>query len=99
MRDKKGSKNLVTDHLSRIDQEELDKNDDGVPINESFHSEHLLTLASTELPWFANFANYFISGVIPYGLDYRQKKKFLHDSKFYHWEEPLLYKRCGDSLI
>ena len=50
MRDKKGSENLVVDHLSRLDQEELNKNDDGVPINESFHGEHLLTIASKELP-------------------------------------------------
>ena len=40
-----------------------------------------------------------MSGVLPYGLDFCQKKKFLHDSKFYYWEEPLLYKRCGDGLI
>ena len=32
-------------------------------------------------------------------MDYRQRKKFLHDSKFYYWEEPLLYKRCADGLI
>ena len=40
-----------------------------------------------------------MSGALPYGLDFYQKKKFLHDSKFYYWEEPLLYKRCGDGLI
>ena len=50
VRDKKGSENLVTNHLSRIDQDGLKKNDDGVPINETFHGEHLLSLASKELP-------------------------------------------------
>ena len=50
MRDKKGSENLITDHLLRLDQERLKKYDDGVPINETFHSEHLLSLASRELP-------------------------------------------------
>ena len=40
-----------------------------------------------------------MSGILPYGLDYRKCKKFLHDSKFYYWEEPLLYKRCAAGLI
>ena len=84
MRDKKGSENLIADHLSRLDQEELNKSDNGVPINESFHGEHLLTLDSKELPWFGDFANYLVSGALPYGLDFWQKKKFLHDSKFYY---------------
>ena len=46
MRDKKGSENLVVDHLSRLDHDGLKKNDDGVPINETFHDEHLLSVAS-----------------------------------------------------
>ena len=40
-----------------------------------------------------------MSGILPYGMDYRQRKKFLHDRKFYYWKEPLLYKRCVDGLI
>ena len=67
VRDKKGSENLIADHLSRLDQEELSKSDNGVPINESFHGEHLFTLASKESPWFADIANYLVSGVLPYG--------------------------------
>ena len=99
MRDKKGSENLIVDHLSRLDHEGLKKNDDGVPINETFHDEYLLTITLKELPWFANITNYLISGTLPYGMDYRQRKKFLHDSRFYYWEESLLYKRCTDGLI
>ena len=99
VRDKKGSENLVADHLSRLDQDGLKELDDGVPISESFHGEHLMNVTSKEVPWFADIANYLVSDVLPYGMDYRQKKKFLHDSKFYYWEEPLLYKRCADGLI
>ena len=76
MRDKKRSKNLVADHLSRLNQEELNKNNGGVPINESFHSEHLLTIASKELPWFTDFANYLVSGVSPYRLDFYKRRNF-----------------------
>ena len=99
MRDKKGSENLVADHLSWIDQDGLKRNDDGVPINETFYDENLLSVVSKELPWYADIANYLVSGVLPYDLDYRQKKKFLHDTKFYYWEEPFLYKICADGLI
>ena len=99
VRDKKESENLIVDHLSRLDHDGLKKNDDGVPINETFHNEYLLTITSKELPWFVDIANYLVSGILPYGMDYRQRKKFLHDSRFYYWEEPLLYKRCADGLI
>ena len=32
-------------------------------------------------------------------MTYQQKKKFLHDAKHYLWEDPFLYKICGDSII
>ena len=70
VRDKKGSENLIIDHLLRLDQEELNKSDDSVPINYSFHGEHLLTLDSKECQWFVDFVNYLVSGVLPYGLDF-----------------------------
>ena len=55
-----------------------------MPINETFHDEHLLSVVSKELPWYADIVNCLVSGVLPYDLDYRQKKKFLHDTKFYY---------------
>ena len=63
-----------------------------------FNDEHLLSVVSKELPWYADITNYLVSGVLPYDLDYRQKKKFLHDTKFYYWEEPLLYKGCASGF-
>ena len=71
MRDRKGSENLVADHLSRLNQEGLKKHDDGVPINETFHGEHLLNVALKELSWFVDIANYLMSSVLPYDMDYR----------------------------
>ena len=40
-----------------------------------------------------------ISGVFLKGLNFHQKKKFLHDVKSYFWEEPLLYKHCANGMI
>ena len=65
-----GNENLVTDHLSQIDQDGLKKNDDSVPINETFHDEHLLSVVSKEFPWYVDIANYLMSGILPYDLDY-----------------------------
>ena len=64
VRDKKGSENLIADHLSRLDQDRLKRNDDGVPINKMFHGEHLLSVASKKIPWFADIANYLVSGAL-----------------------------------
>ena len=84
VRDKKGSEKLVADHLSRLDQDGLRKNDESMPINDTFHGEHLLSVASKEFSWFADIANYLVSGILPYGIDYRQRKKFSYDYKFYY---------------
>ncbi|KAL0284350.1 UNVERIFIED_CONTAM: Retrovirus-related Pol polyprotein from transposon.6 [Sesamum radiatum] len=32
-------------------------------------------------------------------LSYQQKKKFFSDIKYYLWDEPYLYKRCGDGMV
>jgi len=36
--------------------------------------------------------------VLPIELSCLPKKKFLADAKYYVWEEPLLYKLCGDGI-
>ncbi|XP_073031225.1 uncharacterized protein [Primulina eburnea] len=32
-------------------------------------------------------------------LTYHQKKKFLHDAKFYLWDDPFVFKRSADQII
>ena len=37
--------------------------------------------------------------MLPEDLSYQEKKRFLHQAKQYLWEEPYIYKICGDGLI
>ena len=80
---------MVTDHLSRL---EANKGiEDPTEIGESFLDEQLF-VTEAHLPWYANFVNYLACNVLPPNLNYQQKKKFLHDVKFYLWDNPLLLK-------
>ena len=90
--------NQVADHLSRM--EYYKESTSLVPINETFPDEQIFGVKhSHEIPWFADFANYLASGLMPPDLTSQQRKKFLHDVKNYFWEEPYLFKQCADQMI
>ncbi|KAL5563392.1 hypothetical protein UlMin_033139 [Ulmus minor] len=93
--DRKGTENQVADHLSRLEQ---NQENSGV-INETFPDEQFFFLTQTQGPWYADFANFLVSGLLPPDLTSQRKKKFLHDVKFYHWDEPYLFKQCADQMI
>ena len=78
IKDKKGSENLVADHLSRL---EYVSQKDQTPIKEEFPDEFLLAVKKS--PWYVDFVNYVVSGIILRELSYHQMKKFLHDDKHY----------------
>ncbi|XP_034213009.1 uncharacterized protein LOC117625579 [Prunus dulcis] len=97
IRDKKGSENVVADHLSRL----VDENHgDGqiLPLNESFPDEQLFVIQDKE-PWYADFVNYLASGVIRDDLTFQERKKFFSMVKHYMWDEPYLFKYCPDQII
>ena len=94
IKDKKGTENVVANHLSRLESDCFD-----LPINEKFPDEQLHVVEIQGLPWYADIINYLVSKITPYGLSYQQRKKFLHDVKFYFWDEPYLFKRCADQVI
>ena len=95
IKDKRGSKNVVADHLSRLKNEEITKEEPEV--KGEFPDEFLLQ-ADTR-PWFADMANYKATGIIPEEFDWNQKKKFLHDSRFYVWDDPHLFKAGAYNLL
>nr|GEY34920.1 reverse transcriptase domain-containing protein [Tanacetum cinerariifolium] len=96
--DKKGTKNLVSDHLSRLENPHKDvlENKD---INENFPSETLGKISSESIPWFADIANYHARKFIIKGMSSQQKKKFFKDVKHYFWDDPYLFKICADQII
>ena len=95
IKDKKGTENLVADHLSR-----LEGTRDDVPVNDEFPDEKLFAIEDKrEVPWFADYVNYLVAKVIPPEFNYQQKKRFFAHLKHYYWEEPILYRHCADQVI
>ena len=95
--DRKGIKNQVADHLSRIVNSSDHMSD--LLVNECFPDEQLFVVSSCGLPWYADIVNYLVCEVLPLDLNFYQRKKFLHDIAYYIWEEPFLFKRCADLII
>ncbi|KAL4380087.1 hypothetical protein GQ457_02G027270 [Hibiscus cannabinus] len=53
----------------------------------------------TTAPWYADFVNYIVSGIIPHQLNHQGKKIFKYNAKDYFWDEPYLFKQCADQII
>ncbi|GKB26890.1 reverse transcriptase domain-containing protein [Tanacetum coccineum] len=93
IKDRKGTKNVAADHLSRI---ENDETSDDSEVDDNFLKETLMEINTKDEPWFADYANYLVGNIIPKGMTYQQKNKFFFDLKHYFWEEPYLFKVCSD---
>lgn len=96
IKDKKGSENFVADHLSRLDHSVMQPSNDG-EIKETFPDERLLAISN--YPWFADIVNYLVGKAVPPHFSYQQKKKLVSDSRKYLWDDPYLFKVCGDQVI
>ena len=95
IKDKKGTENLVADHLSRLEGAR-----DDIPVNDEFPDEKLFAIEDKKaVPWFADYVNYLVAKVIPSEFDYQKKKRFFAHLKHYYWEEPILYRHCADQVI
>nr|GEX46198.1 reverse transcriptase domain-containing protein [Tanacetum cinerariifolium] len=91
--DKKGTKNLVADHLSRLENPHKDvfENKD---INENFPLETLGKISSESTPWFADFANFHAGKFIVKGMSIKSfdgvcmAKKLMISSKLVMKDPP-----------
>ena len=62
IRDKKGSENVVADHISRILVEHTIGIDE---VKKNFSDEQLFAIFSSSPPWFAHIVNYLSIGQVP----------------------------------
>ncbi|XP_062166945.1 uncharacterized protein LOC133873228 [Alnus glutinosa] len=96
IRDKKGSENVVADHLSRLT---VDFTKEATPISETFPNEQLMHIAHTPLSWFADIVNYLVTGHMPLHWGRQDKSKFMAIVKYFFWDDPYLFKYCPDQII
>jgi hypothetical protein len=96
IRDKKGFKNVVADHLLRLT---VDYTEDTTPISETFLDEQLMYIAHNLALWFADIVNYLVTGQMPLHWGRQDKFKFLSMVKYFFWDDPYLFKYCPDQII
>ncbi|GKE49501.1 reverse transcriptase domain-containing protein [Tanacetum coccineum] len=60
IKDRKGTKNVAADHLSRIKNDETSNDSE---VDDNFPGETLKEINTKDEPWFADFANYLVDAV------------------------------------
>ncbi|XP_052287336.1 uncharacterized protein LOC127898878, partial [Citrus sinensis] len=93
-KDKKGTENVVADHLSRL---HFDTITESLPLNESFPDEQLMNVEV--LPWYADIVNYLVTGKLPEHWTKQDKAKFFAEIKNFFWDDPYLFKYCADQIV
>ena len=96
IKDKKGSDNVIVDHLSRL--ERITEEEKEIEIAENFLDDQLFML-SAQVPWYADIVNYLACGIMPPEFSHQQKRKLRTDSIFYIWDDPLLFRRGAYMII
>ena len=96
IKDKKGCDNVIADHFSRVERSTAEE--EKIILTENFPDEQLFKV-SFQLSWYADIVNYLACGVVPSEFSYQQKRKLRTDSRYYIWDDPLLFKRGADMII
>ena len=92
IKDKKGSANVVADHLSRIVHSH---DDDKYPIQASFPDESLCSTRAIH-PWYANLVNYLVTKKFPQAFSKEQKDNLDREARQYLWDDTYLWKNGSD---
>ena len=85
VKDRKGTKNQVVEHFFRLEDDVMQELDERSKIDDIFSDEHVLSTSHDLIPWFADFSNYLASDIVPSGLSFHQRKKFMDDVKIFYW--------------
>ena len=60
------------DHLYRLEDEAIRKLGEKAEIYDAFPDEHVLDASQDLIPWFADFANYLATDMVPSYLTFHQ---------------------------
>ena len=89
IKDKKGSDNVIADHLSRLEKPMEDEKEN--EIKEDFTYEYLFQV-SVPTPCYADILNFLACGIMPSKFSYQQIRKLRTDASLYLWDDPLLFR-------
>eukprot|EP00253_Pinus_taeda_P016303 PITA_16303 len=84
--------NTVANFLSRIQNIKEDS-----PVEDKFPDEYLFVV-TTKTPWFADMANYLVTGKLPSHLFPKERRKIIEESSRCSWISNELYK-TGPSFV
>ena len=73
MRHRKGTKNQVADHLSRLEDEAMRELGDKTNIDDTLSDKHVLTASQDLIPWFVDFTNYLASDIVQSDLSFHRR--------------------------
>ena len=94
IKDKKGAKNVVADHLSKLTFEFYT---DITPIHDSFPDEFLFSIIS--MPQYAKIINFLITNKMLLQQNAQEKKKFFVEVNKIYWDGPYLFKYCPNQIF
>ena len=81
---------MIADHLSRVEKPAVQAEEREIAKN--FPNEQLFQL-SLQSPWYADIMNFLACGIMPPEFSYQKRKKLRIDSRYYIWDDPLLFRR------
>jgi hypothetical protein len=91
IQDKKGSENVVADHLSRMNRE-----DDKEPIEDKMRDDHLYRVLDKDT-WMINIIRAIRKMPLDH-LDKNAQRRVMPESQKYYWDAPYLFKFGADGV-
>eukprot|EP00253_Pinus_taeda_P025379 PITA_25379 len=91
--DRPGKENTVADFLSRIQNTKEDSS-----VEDKFPDEYLFEV-TTKTPWYADIANYLVTGKLPPHLFPSEKRRIIQESSNYSWISNEFFKTGLDCVI
>jgi hypothetical protein len=92
IRDKKGSENVVADHLSRMNRE-----DDKEPIEDKMRDDHLYRVLDKDT-WMINIIRAIRKMPLDH-LDKNAQSRVMAESRKYYWDAPCLFRLGADGVL